>query len=636
MSSDVPVAVSNSTHIASSTENHGGFREGEILVKFKQETRSASALRIHQSIGSTVMKKIQGVSGLEHVKLDPSTTVADAVAYYKSNPEVEYAEPNYRRRAAVIPNDPGFNLQWGLTKINAPSAWDISTGGNVVIAVPDTGINYNHSDISANIWSNSSEIPGNGIDDDGNGYVDDIRGWNFVSSNNSPMDDNDHGTHVAGIIGAVGNNQIGIAGTMWNCKLMPLKILDSEGNGYISDEVSAIYYAIAKGVKIINFSLTGADYSLTEYNAINAAKNAGILVVAAAGNESSNNDVIPQYPANYGLQNIISVASSNSSDTLSSFSNYGTSVHVAAPGSSIYSAIPSGYGYMSGTSMATPHVSGLAGLLFGYYTNYTYSQVRSTILNYSDILPSLSGRVQTSGRINAYLSLSSLAAPSGLAAAPLSLTQIQLNWTDRATAEDGYKIERKNGSGQYQGIATLPSNAASYTDTPPIDGTTYDYRVYAYNSVSGAPGGPAATVSATTPLLSPSNLSASASSSSQISLSWTDNSGAESGYKIERKTGSGNFAEIASTTANSVSYQDSGLSPSTTYTYRIRAFNSAAGDSSYSNETIATTQAPPASSGGGGGGCSINPSAKSPADVSLPVILAAVMAVMIIRRNSKK
>src|SRR6185369_5814767 len=227
-----------------------------------------------------------------------------------------------------------------MEKINAPAAWNITTGGSVKVAVIDSGVDYNHPDLAANVWTNPGEIAGNGVDDDHNGFIDDTRGWDFVNNDNNPMDDNGHGTHVAGTIAARGNNGIGVAGVAWTAQIIPLKTQNTQGNGFTSDAVKAINYAAHVGAKVINASFGGSAADPAEDSAIAAAN---LLVVAAAGNNGSNNDVTPFYPASFNRSNIISVANTTQSDTLNYDSNYGTvSVDLAAPGYAILSTVPGG------------------------------------------------------------------------------------------------------------------------------------------------------------------------------------------------------------------------------------------------------------------------------------------------------
>ncbi|MEK6984396.1 MAG: S8 family peptidase [Nanoarchaeota archaeon] len=249
--------------------------------------------------------------GLDRIYLLSMKDDADmhtVIRELSNNPAVEYAEPNYIVRINAVPNDPNFGLLYGLhntgqtggtvdADIDAPEAWDIQTGSNnVVVAVIDTGVDYSHSDLSANMWANAGEIPNNGLDDDSNGYIDDFRGWDFVNIDNNPMDDNGHGTHVSGTIGAIGDNGFGVAGVNWRVKIMPLKFLDAGGFGSSADAVLAIQYATLMGANIMSNSWGGGGYSQTLKNAISAANDAGILFVAAAGNSNNNNDINPIYP----------------------------------------------------------------------------------------------------------------------------------------------------------------------------------------------------------------------------------------------------------------------------------------------------------------------------------------------------
>ena len=312
------------------------------------------------------------------------------------------AAPDFRVQLTATPNDTNYASQWALensndTDIDASQAWSYGTSSSVVVAVIDTGIDYNHVDLASNIWTNTREIAGNGVvDDDRNGYADDVRGWNFVSDNNNPMDDNGHGTHVAGTIGAVGNNGIGVSGIAWSVKVMALKFMDSTGAGMLSDAVAAIDYARVNGAKVINASWGGGGFSSALQTAITRFQNAGGIFVAAAGNESSNNATTASYPANYS--GVISVAASTSSNTLASFSNYGTNVDIAAPGQNILSTIPGNrYASYSGTSMASPHVAGALALLWGQAPSLTATQLVSVVMNNTDAV--LTNRTQY-GRLN--------------------------------------------------------------------------------------------------------------------------------------------------------------------------------------------------------------------------------------------
>ncbi len=365
------------------------------------------------------------------------------VTEYANDPNVKYAELNYIRTAQFVPNDPYFSSSgswgqsyydlWGLKKIDVEHAWDIAlgkAGSAVTVAVVDTGVDYTHEDLSPNIWTNSGEIPDNGIDDDGNGFVDDTRGWDFVKLDNNPLDDHGHGTHVSGTIAAAINNGIGISGIALNTKIMPVKALDYQGRGYDADLAEAIVYAADNGADVQNYSWGGSGQSTTILNAIIYAHSMGCVMVAAAGN--SNADVRYFNPAH--IKEVITVSSTDHNDIKSDFSNYGSLIDVAAPGgdssgtSPLYPEINvlslraggtdmycsgsglcntlivgSSYYRAKGTSMAAPHVSGLASLLLSVHPEFSNEQVRQAIRVSGDDLGSPGfDSTYGFGRINAY------------------------------------------------------------------------------------------------------------------------------------------------------------------------------------------------------------------------------------------
>lgn len=336
---------------------------------------------------------------------------------------IRYAEPDYVVHALdTVPNDPMFSALWGLrnsgrpgSDISATRAWDLATGGTqAVVAVIDTGIAYTHPDLAVNIWSNTAESA-NGLDDDGNGFIDDVRGWNFVADNNNPMDDHSHGTHCAGTIGALGNNALGVAGVNWTCRIIPLKFLDASGNGVDSDAADALHYVAELRRRGVNIRLTsnswgGGDYTTALRDAIAENASLGILFAAAAGNNGLDNDQYAFYPASYGESNMLVVAATDSNDSLAYFSNYGAaSVDLAAPGVTILSTVLNNtYGYKSGTSMATPHVAGVATLLFNAWPSAPADAVRDALRRGVDPVPSLAGLTLTGGRLNALKSLQRL------------------------------------------------------------------------------------------------------------------------------------------------------------------------------------------------------------------------------------
>jgi hypothetical protein len=318
--------------------------------------------------------------------------------------------PNWAVTASLIPNDTYYPQQYAPGIMQLSTAWDTTVGSNAqIVVVIDTGVDYNHPDLVDNMWQNPSEVAGNGVDDDNNGYIDDIYGVNTITNSGNPMDDAGHGTHVAGIIGAKGNNNRGIAGVSWDSKIIAAKFLDSSGSGSTANAIKAVNYATAlkragRNITVTNNSWGGSGYSAALASAISDASSAGILFVAAAGNNGSNNDTSPQYPANYTNSNVISVASVDSTSSLASYSNYGEqSVHIAAPGSSIASTMRNNtYVYMSGTSMAAPQVAGVV-LLAQARCNGTLSMIllRSAVVNTGTVLAPLAGKIASASVLNA-------------------------------------------------------------------------------------------------------------------------------------------------------------------------------------------------------------------------------------------
>lgn len=404
---------------------------GEYVVKLKDPATVMSKVTLSQALGAEVVDYISPESQAIVVRRAIGEDKGFALHLLNNNPYVEYAEPNYiyridveAQRALVVPNDPDLDKLWGLINsgqtvgrsvgvsgidVDAAAAWGITTGSrDVVVAVIDTGINYNHPDLAPNMWVNEAERDGlAGVDDDGNGFIDDIYGYNFVSNTGDPLDDHGHGSHCAGTIGANGNDEFGIVGVAWQVRFMGIKFLSRFGGGSLDNAIRSIDYATLMGAHISNNSWGGGSYSELLKESIERARDAGQLFVAAAGNERRNNDTRPAYPASYEVDNIISVAAIDNRGNLANFSNFGQkSVHVAAPGVDIYSTIlGERYASWSGTSMAAPHVSGIAALLYSHFPEITLEEARERIISTAKPLASLNDRVSSGGIASAYRAL---------------------------------------------------------------------------------------------------------------------------------------------------------------------------------------------------------------------------------------
>jgi len=664
---------------------------GELLVKYRPSFSAAAALHYQTHWGVSSVRTFKTI-GVQHVRLPEDMTVEEALEVYRSDPGVEYAEPNYYCYATATPDDTHFGRLWGLhntgqsvngtsgtpdADIDAPEAWDITTGSpNVVVAVIDSGVDYNHPDLAANVWTNPGEIPGDGQDNDGNGHVDDVMGWDFVDNDNDPMDSDDHGTHVAGTIAAVGNNSVGITGVCWTAKLMALRFLDAFGWGTTANAVSAIEYANDKGAHIINNSWGGGSFSQALEEAIDASS---ALVVCAAGNTGTNIDIAPFYPASFTAPHIISVAATDQNDNRSiwtpySSSNYGiTSVDVAAPGTSIYSCRPAredvwsddfegAFGwttdgtnnswglteeasrssshsltdrpdadYLPGTESyaQTPAIdlSSNSGAVLTFWFkgtsqigDYFYVQASNNGVNFDELILVIgedegiywSGSQTTfalatadlgtyDGSSSLYLRFNFYSNADGNVAEGWFFDDVTL--TAASSFYDGTEYQFLQGTSMaaphVSGLAALikaHNPSLSNTEIKAAIENSVDPKA----SLSGlvATGGRVNAHNALIPPSAPTSLSATAASASQIDLSWADNSQNEMGFKVERKAESGGtFSQITTVLPNVISYSDTGLGASTAYYYRVRAYNWI-DNSSYSNEASATTPAPPPSDSG--------------------------------------
>jgi subtilisin family serine protease len=507
------------------------FVPGEVLVRFRTEplakTRTGSS-RIVALSGESMPVQVDRfggsdlVAGARLVHVAPEDTLK-AVAAFRLQPDVLYAEPNYRIRADVTPNDPFFQqgLQYGLAKVNAPQAWDTrngSTGANkVVIAVIDEGIDFNHEDLQANIWTNPGEIAGNGLDDDGNGCIDDVHGCNF---NNNPkngnvfsgLDAETHATHVAGIAGATGNNNVGVAGVNWSVGLMSLKFLDPFGGGDTGGAIAAINYAKqmrhlwettnhAKGanVRVLNASFGSGEFSQMFLDAVNSLNTPGeeMLFVAAAGNTDNgtrepNNELIPHFPSSFSSANLIAVAATDQNDQLAFFSHFGAaSVDIGAPGVSILSTtppcadpgpfndcdpdLPLGFGPTSdtytnfnGTSMSTPFVSGAAALVWAQNPNLTAQQVKSLLIFNGDVVSALVDKTLTGRRLNIANSFQALATPD--AVAPGTVGSFHINSQNGRTVNIGWTASGDDGAAGQASLYEVDFTDGSSGQVIPLKG----------------------------------------------------------------------------------------------------------------------------------------------------------------------
>jgi large repetitive protein len=507
---------------------------GELLVGFRSDVSAADQQKILKGVGADEKQSFKKIHGsLAHVA---SGDVDAAIAKLQQDPRVRYAEPNYVITIAALPNDPAFGNTWGLNNtgqtingspgtpdadIDAPEAWNVTTGSsNVTVAVIDTGVDWSHPDLSSRIWINPGEnCPGcrnDGIDNDHNGFVDDWHGWDFANNDNNPTDDHGHGTHVAGTIGAAGNNGTGVAGVNWNVKIMPVKFLNAQGSGTDANAVSAILYAAQNGADVMNNSWADNVYSQALADAITVADQHNSLFVAAAGNNGTDNDSSPTYPASYDMPNVVAVAATDNTDNRAFFSNVGRrSVDLGAPGVDIYSTWPGGgYQYLSGTSMATPHVAGAAALEKAAFPSASAAGLKALLLATVDPKPSLATTTSSGGRLNIGNAVACNATPQvwidapgpGFqtdVGAPVSFTALAANCanpngvTVTATGNGAPVTLAARGDGVYSGSFTPTGGGAVTISVTASNGTTSTTRSItgsARSSLSITPGGPPVTV----------------------------------------------------------------------------------------------------------------------------------------------
>jgi subtilisin family serine protease len=585
-----------------------------VLVKFRSLPTAADLAVLHQQIDADRDQEL-GSIGVRRFR-SRSIDGAALLAFFRSHPAVEYAEPNFVLQATQVPNDPYFPQLWGLQNMTQPgadigaaAAWDVSIGAaSTVVGVIDTGIDYTHQDLAANVWSAPSTftvtVGGVSIT-----CAAGTHGFNALTMTCDPMDDNNHGTHVSGTIGAAGNNGVGVVGVNWTTSIIGAKFLDASGSGSTADAVNAIDFVIktkqafasSKGanVRVLSNSWGGGGFSQALLDEVNLANANNILFVAAAGNNGSNNDTTPFYPAGFSAPNVIAVAATDSTDHLASFSNYGpSSVHLGAPGVGIASTtIGNTYSTFSGTSMATPHVSGAAALVLSHCTLDT-AGVKNTLLKSVDILPSLVGYTSTGGRLNVNTAIRNCAAaPAAVPAAPAGLTaaagnlQVSLVWQVSAGAST-YNVKRSTVSGAETTVAS-GLTTTTYTDTAVTTGVKYFYIVSATNAAGESPNSSEVTATPTAPATiapaAPTGLAATTGPGlKKITLAWGAAVGATS-YSVFRSTTSGGPYAVIASAVTSTTYTNTGLGSKQRYFYVVSATNTV-GTSGHSNEASATTK----------------------------------------------
>ncbi len=504
---------------------------GQLLVNFHATSSADDVASLYRQYGMSEIDNLNrgradrqyGLSEIENLNRGstvgsgnlrlmsvPADQTEELIAALRSNPHVRYAEPNYILTTSLTSNDPSYGQLWGMNNtgqssgtvdadIDAPEAWSISTGSSkVIVGVIDTGVDYTHPDLVANMWTNPGEIAGDGKDNDGNGYIDDVRGINAILNNGNPMDDNGHGTHVAGTIGATGNNGVGVVGVSWSVSIIAVKFLDADGSGWTSDAVKAFNYfndlkARGQNIVVTNNSWGGGESS----RALKDAMSGSILHVASAGNDNSNNDVTPSYPDGDDLPNIISVAATDRKDLMASFSNYGaTTVDLAAPGVSIYSTLPgNAYGTYSGTSMAAPHVAGAAALLAAYDSTLTAAQIKDRLFSNTDAIGSLGTNsakpTVTNGRLNIARALGASSgtppdttAPTGAITSPVNGATVSgTSVSIIASASDNIGIQRVEFylAGSLIGSVTASPYQIRWDSTKTTNGS-HSFSVKAYDA----------------------------------------------------------------------------------------------------------------------------------------------------------
>ncbi|TMB96932.1 MAG: hypothetical protein E6J42_08565, partial [Chloroflexi bacterium] len=621
---------------------HAAARSDEITVRFKHAASAPAILSLNLQHGVSVTGTGRS-SGTQRLRLLPGADIEAALAAYRASPLVAEAGPAHDASILGTPNDPWFSYQWDMESSDggmwADGAWDLAThhGQGSVVAVIDTGVAYEDYNGSLNGQSqNFKRAP----DLAGTSFV---SPWDFANNDSHANDDHGHGTHVTGTIAQTTNNNYGAAGVAYQATIMPLKAMDYKGEGSDVNIAEAIHYAVDHNADVINMSLGWPGSGAPDANgivcsdivglneALDYAYQHGVVVVAAAGNESATTVVCPAaYPS------VIAVAATRFDTQAAFYSNSGSAVDIAAPGGDPYvDQNGDGYGdgilqetfcfdpdsllsfnlygsfcgvFNVGTSMASPHVAGTAALLLGENGSLTPDEVRTYIESTArDAGASGRDSIYGAGLLDAAGAVASLLgvpkpvptpfpgldAPTGLTAAALSTSRIDLAWRDNATNETAYQVERSTDGLNFSQIVLLGANASSYSNTNLAAATTFTYRVRAVNGSHHSPYSNIASAATQPAPAPPSGLTATTVSSSRIDLHWTDNATNEAAFKVERSTDGVNFIQAAILVANSTSYSNTNLTSSTAYTYRVRAYEGP-NYSAFSNTAAATTQPTPA------------------------------------------
>lgn len=492
--------------------------------------------------------------------------------------------------------DPMTGSLWGHKKIDASGAWSkVDGAAGTIVAVLDTGIDFSHPDLASAIFRNANEIDGNGIDDDNNGFVDDISGYDFYNFDSSPSDDHGHGTHVSGTIAATVNGT-GMQGVAYGAKVLPLKFLASNGVGPTAFAIRAVNYVTLlkqQGANIvaINASFGGSGFAQPFYDAIKAAGEQGIVFIAAAGNESRDNSATPSYPASYDLPCVVSVAATSQNDTLTSVSNYGSTVDIAAPGIEIVSTVPGGgYQAASGTSMAAPHVAGAIAMIKAGKPNLTASQAIDALFSSADVIPGLNvqggRRLNLAAAVGAAPSIPLPTTPGSLRTTDVWQKAADVRWDD-AENETRYTVELAEGSGPYRKISDLAPGTIRYRVTDLQPGRQYSVRITAMNEKGSA----ASEVRFTTLIAAPTaptNLRTNNIWSTKVDLAWNLTSQNESEVRIWRMNAKGQWERVATLSAGTTSYRLNGLAANSQIRIRVSVWN-VAGEV-FSNEIAFRTQ----------------------------------------------